>query len=241
MKLSESLSPITKKLDTTNESTKKFSEVIKESIYKVDIKALPNSSKFSKSIRQMIGSLMNSLKFLKITQDGSGRATILGVPIQIFEGDTIKINENIYELNTEVYKALSNPIYSGKTMKNDEDFLMLYNILKDVNYTGRRDTPSNRKTFFTIEPPKKDSEIHNMRFDENTDDSDDLQGKGVKIIIPSNIIDIFTRLEVLLGLKLSGHTDTLTEDSNLIDELYKRGEIQNTQQYRNALNKVSNY
>ena len=66
-----------------------------------------------------------------------------------------------------------------------------------------------------------------------------LEGLGVKIIIPSNIIDIYTRLEVLLGLKLSGHTDTLTEASNLIDELFKRGEIQNEQQYHNALNKLS--
>ena len=55
-----------------------------------------------------------------------------------------------------------------------------------------------------------------------------LKGQGIqKIIIPSNIIDIYTRLEILLGLKLSRHTDTLTEASNLIDELYKRGEIQN--------------
>ena len=61
---------------------------------------------------------------------------------------------------------------------------------------------------------------------ENVSDSD-LEGQGVKIIIPSNIIDIYTRLEILLGLKLSGHLDTLTEASNLIDELYKRGEIQN--------------
>ena len=66
-----------------------------------------------------------------------------------------------------------------------------------------------------------------------------LEGQGVKIIIPSNIIDIYTRLEVLLGLKLSGHSDTLSEASNLIDELYKRGEIQNKQQYRNANNKFS--
>ena len=53
------------------------------------------------------------------------------------------------------------------------------------------------------------------------DGSVDLQREGVKILIQSNIIDIFTRLEVLLGLKISGHTDTLTEASNLIDELYK--------------------
>ena len=53
-----------------------------------------------------------------------------------------------------------------------------------------------------------------------------LQGDGVKIIIPSNIIDIDTKLEVLLGLKISGHTDTLTDASNLIDDLYKNGDFQ---------------
>ena len=72
-------------------------------------------------------------------------------------------------------------------------------------------------------------------FDEITDDSDDLQGEGVKFIIPSNIIDIYTRLEILLGIKLSGHTDTLPEAGNLIDEFYQIGEKQNKQQYRNAL------
>ena len=67
-----------------------------------------------------------------------------------------------------------------------------------------------------------------------------LKGRGVeKIIIPSNIIDIYTRLEVLLGLKLSGHNNTLSKASNLIDELYKRGEKQTKQHYRNALNKFS--
>ena len=63
------------------------------------------------------------------------------------------------------------------------------------------------------------------------------EGEGLKTKIPSNIIDMYTRLEVLLGLKLSGHSNTLTEAITLIDELYKRGEIQNKQQYRNALNK----
>ena len=94
-----------------------------------------------------------------------------------------------------------------------------------------------RRIFFTVTLPKLVEAIQKT-FEEITEDSDDLQ-EGVKIIIPSNIIDIYTRLEVLLGLNISGHTDTLTEASNLIDELYKRGEIQNKQQYRNALNKFS--
>ena len=50
-----------------------------------------------------------------------------------------------------------------------------------------------------------------------------LDGRGIeKIIKPANIIDIYTRLEVILGLKLTGHTDTLTEASNLIHEFYKK-------------------
>ena len=124
-------------------------------------------------------------------------------------------------------------------MKNESDILLLNNIINDLGYTGIGDRDSKRKTFLTITFPKLVEKIQNKTFEEITDDSDDFQGEGVEIIIPSNIIDIYTRLEVLLGLKLSGHTDTLTEASNLIDELYKRGEIQNKQHYRNALNKFS--
>ena len=56
---------------------------------------------------------------------------------------------------------------------------------------------------------------------------------------PSNIIDIYTRLEIFSRLKLSGHTNTLREASNIIDELYKRGENQNKQKHRYALNQFS--
>ena len=122
-------------------------------------------------------------------------------------------------------------------MKNEDDILMMYNIVRDLGYTGDGGRDSKRKTFFTKTLPKLVDDIQNKTFEEFTDDSDDLQGEGVKIIIPANIIDIYTRLEILLGLKLSGHTDTLTEASNLIDELYKRGEIQNKQRYRNPLDK----
>ena len=124
-------------------------------------------------------------------------------------------------------------------MKIENDILTLNNIINNLGYTGVGDRDSKRKTFLTITLPKLVNDIQNKTFEEITDDSDDLQGEGVKNIIPSNIIDIYTRLEVLLGLKLSGHSDTLTEASNLIDEFVKRGEIQNRQQYGNALNNFS--
>ena len=60
---------------------------------------------------------------------------------------------------------------------------------------------------------------------------DGLVGQGMEIPIPSNILEFYTRLEVLLGLNLSGNTDILTEASILIEVLYKRGDIQNEQHY----------
>ena len=181
---------------------------------------------------------MSSSNSLIIKPSPSG-ATKLGVPINTLRGDRTQIKDNIYDLTPEIYKALSYTGYTGKTMRNENDILMLNNIIRDLGYTGIGDYTSKRKTFLTITLPKLVEEMKNKTFEEITDDSDDLQGEGVKIIIPSNIIDIYTRLEILLGLKISGHTDTLTEASNLIDELYKRGEKQNKKQYRNAINKFS--
>ena len=68
----------------------------------------------------------------------------------------------------------------------------------------------------------------------------DLQGGGVGIFIPSTITDLRTRLDTLLGLKQSGHTDTKTEASNLIDEIHKRSEIQTELHYREAFDKFKN-
>ena len=239
-KLAESLSPNTKKLD---ETAKKTNEVIKEpnseDDIKCKIKALLNSSKFSISMREMIGSLQNTRSSLKITQDESVRANILDVPIQISEADTIKLKENIYDLTPEIYKALSSLLYTGKTLRNEDDNLTMYKNIRTLGYTGVGDKKSNRRTIFTITLPQLVDDFPNKTIEEITDGSDDLQGEGVKIINPSNIIDVYTRLEILLGLKLSGYTDTPTEASNFIDELYEKCEIQIEQHYQNPLDKFS--
>ena len=194
---------------------------------------------FSDHMTKTLGRLMSSLNSLKTIASPSG-PTILGVPIYTLGGDRIQIKDNIYDLTPEIYKALSDTGYTGKTMKNESDILMMNNIINDLGYTGFGDRDSKRKTFLTKTLPSLVEKIQNRTFDEIIDDPDsDLQGQGLKIIIPSNIIDIYTRLEILLGLKLSGHGDTLSEASALLDELYRLGEIQNKQQYRNALNKFT--
>ena len=176
---------------------------------------------------------MSSSNSLRIKTSPSGLA-IPGVPIITLGGDRIQIKDNVYDLTPKIYKALSYTGYTGNTMKNEADILMLNNNIRDLGYTDVGDYKSYRKTFLTETLPKLVEDIQNRTFDEI-----DLKGQGIKIIIPNNIIDIYTRLEILLGLKISGHTDTLREASNLTDELYKRGEIQNKQQNRNALNKFS--
>ena len=118
VKLAESLSPTTKKLDKINESTQQLGIVFKESNdVKDKIKSLPNSSNISNSMREMLGSLMQSHNCLKLTQDEFGQATILGVPIYISGDDRIKINDNIYDLTPQISKALSSTSYYGKKIE----------------------------------------------------------------------------------------------------------------------------
>ena len=122
---------------------------------------------------------------------------------------------------------------------DNEDRLTLFNILKIVELYSmkhKKRIKSARMTDALYNLPKEITIFQNATLPPSENFSDDLQGEGVKTIIPSNIIGIYTRLETLLGLKISGHTNTLAEASNLLDELYKIGEFQNEKQYRNALN-----
>ena len=104
---------------------------------------------------------------------------------------------------------------------DDDEKLSIYNILKNTGlYSMRHRKVSNsaRMRDALYDLPKAINKIRNPPLPAIENESDNLQGEGVKIIISSNIIDIYTTLEFLLGLKLSGHTVTLTEASNLIDE-----------------------
>ena len=118
---------------------------------------------------------------------------------------------------------------------NDMDRLVFRDILEKIVYYKRLTTKgcfSGRDRYIKNDLDKEVRTISNL--------DTKLYGYGIeRIIITSNLIDIYTRLEVLLGLQLSGHGDTLTEASSLIDELYKTGEIQNKQLYQNAPNKFS--
>ena len=89
---------------------------------------------------------MSSSNSLKKKSFPSG-ATILGVPIYTLGGDKLRIRDNDYELTPETYKSLSDTGYTGKTMKNENDILMMNNIINDLGYTGIGDRNLFRKSF----------------------------------------------------------------------------------------------
>ena len=157
-------------------------------------------------------------------------------PIKTPRGTKVEINENENNITPGLQKVFTDHSYDTAKSMSDKDKVIFRDILVKTGYykykPGKGRMPG-RDRYIRYE---LDNEVRRIL---NLDEK--LKGRGIEnIIIPSNIIDIYTRLEVLLGLKLSGHTDTLKEAGNLIDELYKRGEIQNKQQHRNALNKFSN-
>ena len=132
------------------------------------------------------------------------------------------MKDNVYTSTPEIYQALSSTSNTGKSIKKENDILLVNNNENDLNYTGVGDKLSKRKTFLTLARPKLFDDNRNKTFDDNVNYSDNVEGEGIeKIIVPSNIINYYTRLEIFFGLKLSGHTNTLFEASNLIDTLYK--------------------
>ena len=158
-------------------------------------------------------------------------------PTKISQGSKIKVNENKYNKTRGLHKVFTDQSYDTAKSMTDTEKLVFRDILQKTSYYDHKPTKGRLTGRDRYIRNELDNEVKSIL---NLDTT--FKGRGVeKIIILSNIIDIYTRLEILLGLNLSSHTHTLTKASNLIDELYKRSEIQSEQQCRNALNKISSH
>ena len=260
VKLAESLSPITEKLDETNknlsdvikESTQNLGNVIKENntpqlaIENTPQLAIENSPTtqqptennesevYDVELENTLNKMKDNTGFFKTHYDRQRGWILNNYPIKTPKGTNIEINENDYNITPGLQKVITDHTYETAKSLSDKDKLIFRDILVKTGYYNHKHGKGRMQ-----------GRDRYIRYDFDNDVirimglNTKLKGKGIeKIIIPSNIIDIYTRLEILLGLKLSGHTNTLTEASILIDQLYKLGEIQNKQQYRNALKKI---
>ena len=252
VKLAECLSAITTKIDETSKelgnvikkSTQNLGNVIKDN--NTPQLAIENTPTTHQSIENNEGAIYdvelentlqnmenNDTGFFKTPHDSQQGRVINNHPIKPIRGTEVEINKNKYNITPGIQKVFTDTSYNTAKSMNDTKKLVFRDILQKTDYYKRLPTKgrmSGCDRYIKYELDNEVSRISNL----NTK----LRGEGVeKNIIPSNIIDIYTRLEVLLCLKLSGHTDTLTEAGNLIDELYRIGDIQHKQQYGNALNK----
>ena len=148
-------------------------------------------------------------------------------PVKMLGGTEVEINNKKYNITRGIQNVFTQSSNIPLKKLNNREREIYNNIWETID-------------FEIYKPIRGESKSGRYEQSKSNFNKRNLLGEGVNIVIPSNIIDIYTRLEVLLGLKLSGHSDTLTEASNLIDELFKLGEIQNKEQYRNALDKFSN-
>ena len=126
-------------------------------------------------------------------------------------------NEEI-DLTPDIQTLFTDTKATTKPLKMDEK-MTVFKILTDLGFYDSRP-----KTEGNISPGMKDVKIDLTKATdkflnppsalphfENEEESDDLHGEGMKRNVPFVIFDIHTKLEVLLGLKLSGHTNTVTE------------------------------
>ena len=236
--LAESLSPITDKLE---ETSKNLGNVITENdtpqlaIENTPQPVIENNEGtiYDVELENTLNKMIDNTGFFK-TQHKSLSGWILNnVSIGTPGGTEVDISGNKYDITPGLQKVFIDTKYG--TVKSTEK-IVFRGILSETGYYNRK--PTKRRMSGRDRYIKNDLDNDVRRI---LDIDKKLKGRGVeRIIIPSNMIDIYTRLELLLGLKLIGHTDTLTEASNLIVELYNQGEIRNKQQYRNALNKFSN-
>ena len=134
-----------------------------------------------------------------------------GHPVKMLVGTEVEINNKNFNITRGIQNVF--PQTSNIPLKklNNQEREVYNNILETLDFEKYK---------------LKSGESKSGRYKHSRSNFNkrNLEGQGIeKIIIPSNIIDIYTRLEVLLGLEISGHIDTLTESSALFDQLYKLG------------------
>ena len=243
-KLAETFEPITKKI---YEVVKTTNELEPSNVVNTFVLEAPPSVKITQELFSTLGAMATSNNKFKIVQDNKGRAYFNGVLINPLGGNDVKIGNNIYELTPEIQKALLQTDYKFDKM-SDNDILVFNQIIKEIKYDSKTDRKSKRREYIRDELPSRVrnileppiATIASGESDEYESIGSDIDGNGVKkriIVVPEGSDEIWTKLQVLLGFKLSGHTDTLIEASQLIDALFKKGEIETDQQYRNAINK----
>ena len=132
--------------------------------------------------------------FFKTNHDFQRGWIINNHPIKMLRGTKVEINENKY-ITPGLRKVLVDQSYDTAKSMTDKDKLIIRDTLQKTGFYNRKPAKScltGRDRYIKYDLDNEVSRILNL--------DTKLKGRGVdKIIIPTNIIDIYTRREVLLG------------------------------------------
>ena len=109
----------------------------------------------------------------------------------------VSIKDEEYDINPNLQAHFTNTRLTAKRM-DDEDKITVFSILENVGFCSkipkiRLISTRMKEALYNL--PKAIAKIRNPPVPtfENMEVSDDLEGEGVKIIIPPNLIDKYTR------------------------------------------------
>ena len=142
VKIAESLSPITKKLDEVKETTQKLRDVIKETnsnntTPQLAIENTPPHQAIENNEgviydTELENTLMNMKKnngFSKTKHNSESGWMLNNHPIKILRGTEVEINGNKYNITRGLQKVLNDKTYEIAKSMNDMDKVVLRDIL----------------------------------------------------------------------------------------------------------------
>ena len=119
VKLAESLSPITKRLDEKKESTQKLGDVIKENntpqlpienthnAIPIQTEQIQHGVIYDTSLEKTINKMKNNFAFFNREERDNGDILWNGFPAEKMGGNKLKNNEKIYEKSPGIQKVLT--------------------------------------------------------------------------------------------------------------------------------------
>ena len=103
-KLAESLSPITKKLDTINKSTKQLGEIVKKSEVEdgnTQTPAIENITS-TQSLRDTLAHMKGSRNFFKLVEKADGQVFWNKIPIKALGENRISLKNQEYDIKPNI-------------------------------------------------------------------------------------------------------------------------------------------
>ena len=148
VKLAESLSPITKRLDGVKESSEKLGDIIKESQPKTSQLAIEKTPQpaieknegvlYDVELENTLNKMKDNTGFLKSSHNPQRGWMINNYSIKMVGGTKVEINDFEYNITSGLQKVFTNKSYDTAISRNDMEKVIFRDILQKTKYNNRK-------------------------------------------------------------------------------------------------------